>query len=212
MKKSLLLSCAAMAAFAMTALAQTPAETLPLGAKLPMADTKMKSIDDDMYAVRDMMGENGVLVIFTCNTCPFVIGAEGYGGGWEGRYPSVIGAAKKTDVGIILVNSNEAKREKGDNLADMKAQAEAGKYDDIPYVLDQNSALANAFGARTTPHVFLFDKNMNLVYRGSIDDSNESPDKVKEPYLFNALGNLAAGKKIEPADTKPVGCSIKRVQ
>ncbi|MFN9800219.1 MAG: thioredoxin family protein, partial [Bacteroidota bacterium] len=73
------------------------------------------------------------------------------------------------------------------------------------------SELANAFGARTTPHVFVFDKNLKLVYRGAIDDNYESPAKVKQSYLLDAISNLAAGKKVDPADTKPVGCSIKRV-
>jgi len=186
-------------------------ETLAIGESAPKSTMKMTGIDGKSYSLADVKGENGIAVVFTCNTCPFVVGADGYGEGWEARYKSLNGAALKTGFGVIYVNSNEAKREKGDDLASMKERAEKFNYADAPYVLDKGSELANAFGARTTPHVFLFDKNMKLVYRGAIDDSYESPAKVKEPFLFSAMGNMASGKQVDPADTKPVGCSIKRV-
>jgi thioredoxin-related protein len=80
----------------------------------------------------------------------------------------------------------------------------------MPYLLDEKSSLANAFGAKTTPHVFLFDHNMKLVYRGAIDDNVNSASAVKTKYLENAMNALSAGKTIEVNDTRPVGCSIKR--
>lgn len=184
--------------------------TLELGSKAPMADVKMPSTDGTSYSLQDLAGRNGLLVIFSCNTCPFVVGAEGYGEGWEGRYAGLGSFCKENGVGMVLVNSNEGKRSKGDSMEDMKARAKEHGFGSVPYVLDKNSELANAFGARTTPHVFLFNKEMKLVYRGSIDDSNESPSKVKQPWLRNAISAVTAGKPIDPADTKPVGCSIKR--
>jgi thioredoxin-related protein len=81
----------------------------------------------------------------------------------------------------------------------------------VAYLLDKNSELANAFGARTTPHVFLFDKDMKLVYRGAIDNNNESAAKVTDAYLEKAMINLSQGKAINPAETKATGCGIKRV-
>ena len=113
-------------------------------------------------------------------------------------------------MGMVLINSNEAKREKGDDLESMKSRAKENGFSKCNYLLDVNSELANAFFARTTPHVYLFDKNMKLVYKGSIDDNVDDSKKVTTPYLKNAIGNLAAGKAIDPAETKPVGCSIKR--
>jgi protein-disulfide isomerase len=112
---------------------------------------------------------------------------------------------------MVLVNSNEGKRDKGDNMDDMKKRAQMQEFANINYVLDQNSALADVFGARTTPHVFLFNKDMKLAYKGAIDDSNESPEKVTQPWLKNAIGNVAQGKAAEPAESRPMGCSIKRV-
>lgn len=211
MKKLIFPLIALVAGTAFVAFRPGEVETLAIGAKAPKTDLKMNGVDGKSYTLKDVVGENGLAVVFTCNTCPFVVGSENYGDGWEGRYQALNGAALKTGLGVIYVNSNEAKRDKGDDLASMKERAEKFNYNGSPYVLDKDSELANAFGARTTPHVFLFDKNLKLVYRGAIDDSHESPNKVKEPYLFNAMGNLAAGKKVDPADTKPVGCSIKRV-
>ena len=70
--------------------------------------------------------------------------------------------------------------------------------------------LANAFGAKTTPHIFMFNSNYQLVYKGAIDDNYENINKVKDSYLKDAMEQLVKGKKIKVAETNPVGCSIKR--
>ena len=111
---------------------------------------------------------------------------------------------------MALINSNEAKREGDDSMSEMKKHAKDQKYLS-PYLVDEKSALADAFGARTTPHVFLFDNNMKLVYRGAIDDSYKNKESVSETFLMDAIKNLSAGKTISPDVTKATGCSIKRV-
>ena len=78
------------------------------------------------------------------------------------------------------------------------------------YLLDEKSQLANALGANTTPHVFLFDSQSKLVYRGAIDDNYESSADVKEFYLKDAIKYMSADKEVKVAKTKAVGCSIKR--
>jgi len=93
----------------------------------------------------------------------------------------------------------------------MKKHADEKGYADIPYLVDQNSKLANAFGGKTTPHVFLFDADWKLVYEGAIDDNSKDAKAVSAPYLSNAMQNLVDGKPIDPNDTKAIGCSIKRV-
>jgi hypothetical protein len=93
----------------------------------------------------------------------------------------------------------------------MQTRAKEHGFAQCKYLLDVNSTVADAFFARTTPHVFLFDSSMKLVYKGAIDDNVADSSMVKETYLKDALKNLAAGKKIKPQETKPVGCSIKRV-
>jgi hypothetical protein len=77
-------------------------------------------------------------------------------------------------------------------------------------VVDEESKIANAFGGQTTPHVFLFDSSMELVYKGAIDDNYKSGTDVKQAYAKEAVASLANGQKVAVAETKPVGCSIKR--
>jgi hypothetical protein len=177
----------------------------------PRADMPMMGVAGDKVALKEMAGKNGLLVIFSCNTCPFVVGNGIKSEGWEGRYPELYDAAASADIGMVMVNSNEAKRDAGDNMDDMKKrynqQGLKGNY-----VLDEKHILADAFGALTTPHVFLFDGDMKLIYKGAIDDSVESADSVKEPYLLNAIKAHGSGSKIEPNSTKQMGCSIKRVK
>ena len=96
-------------------------------------------------------------------------------------------------------------------MADMKDRAKDQGFENIPYVLDKNHELADAFGAKTTPHVFLFNADMELVYKGAIDDNVDSADSVGATWLKDALENCASGKDIDPNTTKAVGCSIKLV-
>ena len=193
-----------------TSLVAQTTETLTIGSNAPAADVKMADISGNSYSLNNLKKEKGLLVIFSCNGCPFVVGSEG-SEGWEGRYEELRGLAAANGIGMALINSNEAKREKGDDLSSMKTRAKEHGFEKCAYLLDENSAVANSFFARTTPHVYLFDSNLKLVYKGAIDDNVDDSKKVKESYLKDAIKNLASGKKIKPEETKPVGCSIKRV-
>lgn len=178
--------------------------TLKIGDKAPMVKVEMEGTSNQKASLESLKKSNGTLVIFSCNTCPFVIQ-------WEDRYPGLAELAASNNIGFGLVNSNEARRGGDDSMSEMVKHAKEKGYADVPYLIDDKSALANAFGAKTTPHVFLFDKDWKLVYEGAIDDNSRSAENVKEDYLKNALNNLAKGKKIDPNDTKAIGCSIKRV-
>ena len=183
-------------------------ETLKIGAKAPMTDVKMKAVSGEEISLADAKKENGLLVIFSCNTCPFVIG--GMGEGWEGRYNEVNAIAEANNIGVLLVNSNAAKREKGDSYEDMVSRAKDQSLESA-YVIDEKSKLANSFGARTTPHVFLFNKEMELAYVGAIDDNVKSEKEVKHTYVKDALSQLGKNEDITTKTTRNVGCSIKRV-
>ena len=179
-------------------------EMLAIGSKAPKTNVKMEDISGKKLSLTDIKKDKGLLVIFSCNTCPFVLA-------WEDRYPGLSELSAKNNIGMVLVNSNEARREGVDSKTEMQKHAEEKNYN-CAYVIDEKSELANAFGAKTTPHVYLFDKDMKLVYRGAIDDSEGREEvKPKELYLRNAIENLSAGKPINPGETKQVGCSIKRV-
>jgi len=181
-----------------------PNEILSLGKMAPLVDLAMADIGGDKRTLSDLKKENGLLVVFSCNTCPFVLA-------WEDQYPALGELTNKYDIGMVLVNSNEKKREGDDSMEEMKKHAAEMNYN-TPYIIDANSKLADAFGAKTTPHVFLFDENMKLVYRGSINDKYENKSKeATKHYLKDALGQLYKGEEIVKSDTREIGCSIKRV-
>lgn len=184
-------------------------KTIEIGDKAPMAKKEMKAIDKQMHSLESLKEENGLLVVFSCNTCPFVVGRDGKSEGWEGRYNDLYEQSAKMGVGMVLINSNEAKRKGDDSMEAMEMHAKKQGYK-MPYVEDTNHELADAFGARTTPHVFLFDGKMKLAYKGAIDDNVDSAKDVKQNYLANAMAKMIKGEKADPAATKPLGCSIKR--
>lgn len=192
---------------AMFSLGQSAA--LKISDSAPLADQKMEATDGTMFSLNDVKAENGVLVIFSCNTCPFVVGMKDDGfPGWEKDYNPIHKLAEEKGFGVILVNSNEAKRPGEDSMEEMQKRAKEQRYT-IPYVLDKDSKVADAFGAKTTPHIYLFDKEMKLIYTGSIDNTWDPKRKEDIPYLINALNQFDS--KIKVKESEPRGCSIKRV-
>lgn len=183
-------------------------ETLKIGEAAPLADRVMESTSGAKLSLVDMCKQNGLLVVFSCNTCPFVVGGSNFEG-WEKDYNELFTLVESKNIGMVLVNSNEAKRKNGDSMKDMKARANEQKYA-MNYVLDKNHEIADAFGARTTPHIFLFDADMKLIYSGAIDNTWNPSEKEKESYLKNALNEFSANKSISTPTTAPKGCSIKR--
>ena len=178
------------------------AEDLALGSSIPLPDVKMVDISGKKVSLNDVKMKNGLLVNFSCNTCPWVVA-------WQSRYNGLAKASAENNIGFITINPNARNREKiGEGLKDM--QKFSKKYDhDFLYTVDEGSKLATAFGATQTPHIYLFDSNGKLVYRGAIDDNAYKPKKVKKTYLFDAINALGSGKTINIAETKARGCSIK---
>ena len=177
------------------------AKELDLGSILPLGDIKMADISGKDVSLNDAKGKNGLLVIFSCNTCPWVIA-------WEDRYVELADTYKDKGVGIVAINSNETQFENVDSMEEMQDHAQENGYN-FYYTVDEKSNLARAFGATRTPHIYLFDKKDKLVYRGAIDDNARKPDKVENTYLADAIDNMLAGSAIDPATTKALGCAIK---
>lgn len=177
------------------------AKELDLGSTLPLGNIKMADISGKDISLNDAKGDNGLLVIFSCNTCPWVIA-------WEDRYVELAEAYKAKGVGIVAINSNETQFESVDSMAEMQIHAKEKGYN-FYYAMDNGSKLAQEFGATRTPHIYLFDNQDKLVYRGAIDDNARKPDKVENSYLADAIDNMLAGTKINPAATKALGCGIK---
>lgn len=181
---------------------------LKIGSKAPLTDLKMKNIEGNELSLNDAKLKNGIIVVFSCNTCPFVVGMDEFPG-WEKDYNDLNELAKSNDLGFVLVNSNEVNRENVDSVEKMIEKAKGANYT-MPYLVDANSELANAFGAKTTPHIYMFNSEMKLVFMGSIDNSWDPKRNADEAYLKNAIKELSSGKITVP-ESSPRGCSIKRV-
>jgi thioredoxin-related protein len=178
--------------------------SIDIGTEIPQADYKMQDVSGEMVSLNSAKKKNGLLVIFSCNTCPYVLG-------WQDRYIPLGNWTLENNVGFVLVNSNEAQRKDVDALKKMKEHAAKNKYNTF-YAVDKNSELADAFGATRTPEVFLFDGNGKLVYKGAIDDNMEDANAVVKNYLGIALQNLLTGTPNDPNSTKSIGCTIKRLK
>lgn len=177
---------------------------LALGEPLPLAERPLLDGKGQEYRLAELTGDQGLLVIFSCNTCPFVLS-------WEEQYPELYETAQEMNLGMALINSNAAKRPGEDSPEAMVEHAQEAGYPQIPYLIDRESELANAMGAKTTPHVYLFNGDKILVYRGSIDDKFENKNKkASRHFLQQALQALRKGNPIDPATTRQIGCSIKR--
>lgn len=145
--------------------------------------------------------ESGIVaVIFSCNHCPYVRA-------WEDRMVEIQSDYKDRGVQFLVINSNDASKYPADSPSNMKKRADEKGFN-FPYLRDETQEVALAYGAERTPEVFLFHDG-SLVYHGAIDDNYDDPDAVKQHYLREALDAVLAGGKPDPAETGPVGCTIK---
>ena len=177
-------------------------DSLPIGSPMPMADKKLKDISGKEVELKDTKGKNGLLVMFSCNTCPFVIKNQL-------RTKEIAAYAQSKGFGVAVLNSNEAYRDGVDSYAEMKEYAKEQGYS-WNYLLDNNSEIANAFGANRTPECFLFDKDLKLVYHGAIDNNPSDESNVTRKHLQIAIDETEEGKAVSMSETKSVGCGIKR--
>ena len=186
------------------ATALSMAGVLPLGKPAPESTIKMKNAVDGKVksvSIADVTGKNGTLVVFTCDHCPFARG-------WEGRIVELGNTYVKKGIGVILINANDPSEHEEDGFAGMQARAKSANMQ-IPYVIDETSNVARAFGATVTPEVFLFDRHGKLAYHGAVDDNRKEPEKVQNHYLKEALDAVVSGKPPALPETKSLGCSIK---
>jgi peroxiredoxin len=185
----------------MTGITFLTAGELEIGSTMPLMDHQLVNISGNTMTLADVKGDVGTLVVFSCNTCPWVIR-------WEDRYVSLANTYAPKGIGMIAVNSNAARFGGEDSLKEMVEHAKNNGYN-FPYAQDPESELASAFGATKTPHIYLFNADDKLVYLGAIDDNAKNAKKVEVPFLANAIDALLAGNPINPQTTKALGCSIK---
>lgn len=179
-------------------------DPLPIGASMPNPDLKMKDVSGKEISLNSAKKKNGLLVMFSCNTCPYVIKNQS-------RTVEVSKHAIANDIGVAILNPNEAYRGNEDSFEAMKEYAAGQKYEWY-YLVDQNHVMADAFGANRTPECFLFDKDGKLVYHGAIDDNPNDASAVNRKHLTEAINELKSGKEIAVKESRSVGCTIKRLK
>ncbi len=199
-----ILTIAAAMLMGTTTFAQDNIKSIEIGSSIPMGDVKMKGVDKKELALNDVKTNDGLLVMFSCNTCPYVVKSQE-------RTKEMLAYAKAKGIGAVVINSNEARRESDDSPKAMAKYAKDNGYTNVGYLIDEKSKLADAFGATRTPEVFLFDGNGKLMYKGAMEDNPTAPAESKELYLKDAIDKITSGQMPDPSSTKSIGCTIKRV-
>lgn len=177
-------------------------EGLLIGAVIPNGNIKMKDISGALTTLNEVKSSNGLLVMFSCNTCPYVIRNQS-------RTNEICLLALNKNIGVMLINSNEENRSSGDSYQDMQAYAKEQGYK-WQYVVDSHNDIANAFAANRMPECFLFDGNGKLVYHGAIDNSPADISNVKRVHVQEAINEMLSGKDVTVKESRSVGCTIRR--
>ncbi len=177
-------------------------QPLALGSSIPKAEIRMKDVSGKLISLSDVRTPNGLLVMFSCNTCPYVEKNQA-------RTRAIGSLAQEKGIGFIVLNSNEGSRDQDDSYKDMQQYARAQQYA-WPYTIDSKNELADAFGASRTPECYLFDSDGKLVYQGAIDDNPADQSKIKRKHLELAINEMLEGKDVTVKKSRSVGCSIKR--
>lgn len=179
---------------------KTASTMLPLGSKAPQFS--LPNIDGETVSLSDFSGKKGLLVIFMCNHCPFVIHVRSELAKFAQEY-------QQKGLAIVGINSNDVSAYPQDAPDKMKAEAAQVGYT-FPYLYDETQSVAKSYRAACTPDFFLFDAEQKLVYRGQFDDSRPSTNiPVTGADLRKACDAVLAGQQV-PSDQKPsIGCNIK---
>lgn len=181
---------------------QAPTAELEIGSSAP--DFNLPNVDGKMVCLDDYRGKvKALAVIFWCNHCPYVIKSED-------KMIALGNEYLNKNVGFVLICANDTVNYPQDNPDRMKERAEAKGYP-FPYLFNEDQKVARAYGALVTPHVFLFDGDLKLRYRGAIDDNINGDKPETSTHLKDAIEAILAGsiEKIDIQDTHPMGCSIK---
>jgi len=174
---------------------------LELGKSAPNFEG-LKATDGKTYSLSSFEKNSALVVIFSCNHCPYVVANQD-------RMVAIQNDYSSKGVQIIAINSNDEKAYPEDSFPNLVKRAKDRRFNFV-YARDTDQSVVDAYGAVCTPHVFAFGNDRKLAYRGRIDDSKDS-SKVSSNDLRNALDDLLSGKKVRVPDTRPFGCSIKLI-
>lgn len=172
--------------------------TLTHGITAPTFD--LPGVDGRNHTLDDYAGAPVLVLVQSCNHCPYVQA-------WEGRLKAIQRDYEPRGVRLVAIGSNDAESYPEDSFEQMQRRAEREGFN-FDYLHDESQSVARALGSSRTPEVFLYDGERRLVYHGAVDDSRDDRS-VSQHYLRDALDAVLAGHNPPVPETPPVGCTIK---
>lgn len=175
----------------------TPAGTL--GTTAPAFD--LPGVDGKRHTLASVRGENGLVVMFLCNHCPYVKAVID-------KIPRDLRELAALGVGGVAIMSNDTDAYPEDSFDNMRAVAARHGFG-FPYLYDESQEVARAYGAVCTPDIFGFDRDLKLVYRGRLDDAGRTPREGNRRDMVEAMRAVARGQPAPAEQYTSIGCSIK---
>lgn len=173
--------------------------TLQIGQKAP--DFSLPGVDGKTWSLGDFADRKLLIVLFSCNHCPYVVGSED-------RMNRLYADYAPRGVGMIAINSNEQQNHPMDDFDHMVQRAKEKGFQ-FPYVRDESQEVALAYGALRTPHYYVFDEERTLRYTGRMDDNPRTAGQETTRELRDALDALLEGRQPPVPVTNPIGCNVK---
>lgn len=176
-------------------------EQMPIGTPFP-GFTQLQGVDGLKHDSAEYASARVLVVVFSCNHCPYV---QAY----EGRMNELQSAYRDRGVQLIAINSNDTRNYPDDDFPSMVKRATSQGFT-FPYLRDEDQSVAEKFRATHTPEFFVFGgPERRLVYHGKMDDNYQKPEEVKHRYLRDAVEAVLAGRPVPVAETHSIGCTIK---
>jgi len=194
----LVVACSLLAAVANAAPAGTYNPDRSIGDTVPAWEA-LPGADGQKYSWEDVADRDFVVVVFTCNSCPYAVDYEERINALAKQY-----AGPEGRVAVVAINANLIPE---DSLAAMTKRAESRGFV-FPYLFDESQGVPKTFGALRTPEAFLLNNQRQILYMGAIDDNTDAA-KVETTYLEDAINAALAGTEIAVTETPPVGCLIR---
>ena len=167
-------------------------------------DFTLVNVDDESVSLSDYAEEEGVIVVFTCNTCPYAVA-------YEDRIKELATSYNEAGWPVVAIQPNDDGRSPGDSFDLMVSRASDQGYE-FPYLYDESQEIARTFGATRTPHTYLLqvvEGEFVVKYIGAIDDNPSDAGEVEVNYIDAAIESLNAGEPVERESTRAIGCTIK---
>ena len=173
--------------------------TLDIGDHAP--DFKLPGVDGKTYSLADFKDAKVLVIVFSCNHCPYVVGSED-------RMIQFAKDFSPRGVKMVAINSNETEQHPTDSFDHMVQRAKEKKFP-FPYVRDDSQEIALKYGALRTPHFYVFDSQRKLRYTGRMDDNPKQAMLARTHELRDAVEAILAGQKPMAEKTNPLGCNVK---